>query len=314
MKQDHCATKVVIIGAGMVGSTAAYASMIKGVCDEIVLVDMNEMREAGEVMDLAHALQFVETGMVRGGDYKDCMGADAIVITAGAAQKPGETRLDLTQKNVKILESILSKLKPNLSSHSVVLLVSNPVDVLTHVARKILRKHDSKKIIGSGTSLDTSRLRYYLSQHFHVHPRSVHAYILGEHGDSEMCAWSAANIASTPLKKFKGYSVRKMNEIFLRTKNAAYEVIKRKGSTYYAIGLVIAELLESILRDERLVTPVSVDPLGKYGLRNVSLGLPSVLGRGGIYDVVELPLNTSEKKLLKKSARQLQSVIKAVGY
>jgi L-lactate dehydrogenase len=313
MKHSFSPSKVVIVGAGMVGASSAYACMIKGVCKELVLIDVNEEREQGEVMDLVHGSQFVETLHVHGGDYRDCKNADLIVITAGASQKPGETRLDLAAKNAGILRSILKKISPFLARETIILIVSNPVDVLTAVARRFLKRHPQERIIGSGTSLDTSRLRHYLGEHFQVNPRSVHAYIVGEHGDSELCVWSSANIASVPLSQFRGYNKKKMERIFEQTKNAAYEIIKRKGATHFAIGLVVAELAEIILKDQHTVIPLSVCPHGLYGIDHVCFGLPAKLGRAGIEGIIPLKLSASEIKKLRASAKTLKAMLRKIS-
>ena len=311
--KNHCNTKIVIIGSGMVGSSAAYASMIQGRATEIVLIDRDISRRDGEVMDLSHGSQYTETQHIRGGTYQDCRDADIIVFTAGAAQLPGETRIDLAAKNVKVLKNVLNELKAYLSPHTILLIISNPVDILTFVAQKVLKKHDPNKIIGSGTSLDSSRFRYYLGQYFGISPHSIHAYIIGEHGDSELPVWSTANIAGVGLKHFKGYNKQAMNKIYLKTKNAAYEIIKRKKATYYAIGLLISEISEMILSNQRAVIPLSVNPKGMYGIKDVCIGLPCVLCRSGIQSVIPLTLNASEKKMLQTSAKKLQGILKQIS-
>jgi L-lactate dehydrogenase len=248
--------RIAVVGTGMVGSSFAYAAMIKGLAAEIVLIDASEEREAGEVMDLSHGLIGTKTGSVRGGNFKDCCNVDVIVITAGAAQKPGETRLDLVGKNIKILKSIIRKMG-KLRSDTVVILVSNPVDILTYVAKKTIKLPESQ-IFGSGTSLDTSRLRYNVSQMFGVNLHNVHGYVMGEHGDSEFVAWSTANISSTPMSKL--LTKKQMKDIQTKTMRAAYEIIQRKRATYYGIGLVICELVEAVLKDSKKIVPVSTIP------------------------------------------------------
>ena len=298
--------KIAVVGTGMVGSSFAYAAMIKGLAAELILVDASEEREAGEVMDLSHGLIGTRTGNVWGGSFKDCQNVDVIVITAGAAQKPGETRLDLVGKNIKILKSIIKKMG-KLRSDTVVILVSNPVDILTYDAKKNIKLPESQ-IFGSGTSLDTSRLRYNISQMFGVNLHNVHGYVMGEHGDSEFVAWSTANISSMPISKL--LTKKQMKDIQTKTMRAAYEIIQRKRATYYGIGLVICELVEAVLHDTKKVIPVSTIPGKAYGIGDMSVGVPCVLGRGGAEKVWEVPLNASEMKKLKRSAALLKKTMK----
>jgi L-lactate dehydrogenase len=298
--------RIAVVGTGMVGSSFAYAAMIKGLAAEIVLIDASEEREAGEVMDLSHGLIGTKTGSVRGGNFKDCCNVDVIVITAGAAQKPGETRLDLVGKNIKILKSIIRKMG-KLRSDTVVILVSNPVDILTYVAKKTIKLPESQ-IFGSGTSLDTSRLRYNVSQMFGVNLHNVHGYVMGEHGDSEFVAWSTANISSTPMSKL--LTKKQMKDIQTKTMRAAYEIIQRKRATYYGIGLVICELVEAVLKDSKKIVPVSTIPGKAYGITDMSVGVPCVIGRGGAEKVWKVPLSKAELAKLKKSALLLKKTMK----
>jgi len=298
--------KIAVVGTGMVGSSFAYAAMIKGLAAEIVLVDVSEEREMGEVMDLSHGLIGTKTGNVWGGDFHDCCNVDVVVITAGAAQKPGETRLDLVGKNIKILKSIIRKMG-KLRSDTVVILVSNPVDILTYVAKKNIKLPESQ-IFGSGTSLDTSRLRYNVSQKLGVNLHNVHGYVMGEHGDSEFVAWSTANVSSMPMAKL--LTKKQMKEIEKSTRRAAYEIIQRKRATYYGIGIVIAELVEAVLKDTKKVVPVSTIPGSAYGIKDMSVGVPCVLGRGGAEKVWKVPLSKAELTKLKKSAALLKKTMK----
>lgn len=299
-------TKIAVVGTGMVGSSFAYAAMIKGLAAELILVDVSEEREKGEVMDLTHGLIGTETGNVRGGDFKDCGDVDVIVITAGVPQKPGETRLDLVAKNTRIMKDIIKKMG-KLRQDTVVIVVSNPVDVLTHIAAKYI-KLPKGQVFGSGTSLDTSRLRYMVSQKVGVNLHNVHAYVMGEHGDSEFVAWSTGSVSGVPMKKL--LTAKQMKKIEKDTMRAAYEIIKRKRSTYYGIGVVLTELVEAVLHDKKMVIPVSTEPI-PYGIRNVSLGVPCVLGRRGVERVWKVELSPSEKKKMKKSADLLKSYLKA---
>ncbi len=300
------ATRIAVVGTGMVGSSFAYAAMIKGLAAELILIDASEEREKGEVMDLSHALIGSETGNVRGGDFKDCGNVDLIVITAGAPQAPGETRLDLVGKNIRILKDIIQKMGP-LRSDTVVILVSNPVDILTHVAAQTMGLPKGQ-VFGTGTSLDTSRLRYALSQKLGVNLHNVHGVVLGEHGDSEFVAWSAANVSSVPMKAF--LSAAEMRAIEQETMRAAYEIIQRKRATYYGIGVVIAELAECVLKDRKFITPVSTEPGKAYGITGISLGVPAVIGRRGVEKVWKMPLSAGELAKLKKSAALLKKVMK----
>ena len=312
MKKDDGGSKLVVIGTGRVGSTFAYAAMIRKLVSEIVLVDINKEKAKGEVMDLNHAMSLAETLNIRAGDYKDCKGADYIVITAGASQKPGETRLDLVKKNTAIMKSIVpSILKYNKKAKFII--VSNPVDILTYAFLKI-SKLPRNQVFGSGTTLDTSRFKFLLGKHFGVSPDNVHGYIIGEHGDSEVAVFSSARIASIPLNKMKGYNARKMKKIFNDTKMAAYEIIKRKKATHYAIALVITEIIEAMNLNQHKIFPLSVLMKGEYGVKDVALSVPCKIGANGIEEVYKIPLNASELKAFKKSAVKLKKTAKEVGF
>lgn len=299
-------TRIAVIGTGMVGSSFAYAAMIKGLAAELILIDVSEEREMGEVMDLAHGLIGTETGNVSGGNFKDCQNVDIIVITAGVAQKPGETRLDLVKKNTKIMKGIIKQMG-KLREDTVVIVVSNPVDVLTYIAQKHI-KLPKGQVFGSGTSLDTSRLRYIISEKLGVNLHNVHGYVMGEHGDSEFVPWSIANVSSLPMKKL--LTPKQMKEIEKKTMRAAYEIIQRKRATYYGIGSVITELVEAVLHDRKFVIPVSTEPGSAYGIKGVCLGVPAVLGRRGVEKVWKLDLTKPEMAKLKKSAMILKGYLK----
>lgn len=305
---DNHKTKIAVVGTGMVGSSFAYAAMIKGLAAELILVDASEEREAGEVMDLSHGLIGTSTGCVTGGDFKDCRNVDVIVITAGAAQKPGETRLDLVGRNIEIMEGIIKKMG-KLRKDTVVIIVSNPVDILTYIAKQKLNV-SANQVFGSGTSLDTSRLRFNISQKLGVNLHNVHGYVMGEHGDSEFVAWSTANVSSMPMKKF--FTAKQMSAIEKSTRRAAYEIIQRKRATYYGIGVVITELVEAVLHDTKKVVPISTEPGNYYGIKGMCVGVPTVIGRGGAEKVWKAPLNASEMKKLKKSATLLKKILKGV--
>ncbi|QQR83750.1 L-lactate dehydrogenase [Candidatus Peregrinibacteria bacterium] len=301
-------TRIAVVGTGMVGSSFAYAAMIKGLAAEIVMVDADEQREAGEVMDLTHGLIGTETGNIVGGDFKECQKVDIIVLTAGAPQKPGETRLDLVKKNALILKSIIKKMGP-LRRDTVVIVVANPVDILTTLARKWMNL-PPHQIFGSGTSLDTSRLRYNVSQLLNINLHNIHAYVLGEHGDSEFAAWSMSMASGAPLTKL--LTKTQMKNLEDKTRRAAYEIIQRKRATYYGIGVVITELVEAVLNDKKMIIPVSTEPGNAYGIKGICLGVPAVLGRGGAEKVWPLALNALETKKLKQSAALLKGYLKSI--
>jgi L-lactate dehydrogenase len=305
-------TRVAIVGVGNVGATCAYALLMSGRAAEIVLIDANPARAEGEAMDLNHAVPFGAPCRVWAGDYADCAGAAVTVITAGAAQKPGETRLDLVKKNTAIFKSIV----PQVARHNpdgIILVAANPVDVLSYAAWK-LSGLPAARVIGSGTILDTARFRYLLSQHYGVDPRSVHAYIIGEHGDSEVPVWSLANIAGMRLTDFcclqnAEYDQAKLDEIFVQTRDAAYEIIRRKGATFYAIGTGLMRIVEAILRDQSTVLSVSSLIDQYYGIDDVYLSLPTVIDRGGVEALLRLPLEEMEIVGLRRSADVLKATI-----
>lgn len=308
MKTSCHPSKLVIFGAGRVGTSFAYAMMIRKIVSEIVLVDIDKEKAKGECMDLNHGIAFAETLKICAGDYPDCVNADYIVITCGASQKPGETRIDLLKKNAAIIRDIIPKiLKYNKTAKFI--LVSNPVDILTKLTLKISGL-PSNQVFGSGTTLDTSRFRFLLGQHFKISPDSIDAFIIGEHGDSEVPVFSQAQIAGIPLKKFPGYSDKKMKDIFFHTKNAAYEVIKYKESTHYAIGLVLTEMIEAMELNQHKVFPVSTMLNGQFGIKDVVLSLPCLLGMNGVEKVLNISLNKAELKALRASASKLKEALK----
>lgn len=308
--------RVVIIGAGMVGATYAYALMISGLVSEIVIIDLNEERATGEVMDLNHGLPFVRPAVIRTGSYADCATADLVVVTAGAAQKEGETRIDLVHKNTEIFKGIIPQIIAS-GTEAALLIATNPVDIMTYVTYK-LSGLPKQRVIGSGTVLDTARFRYLLSEHCRIDPANVHAYILGEHGDSELPVWSLANIAGLRFTEYcpvcgKNCGPLKKEQIFENVKNAAYQIIKAKGATYYAIGLALVNITESILRNEFSVLTVSTYLEGEYGLQDVCLSLPTVVARAGVNKIIKLTLNEKEEEMLKHSAAVLKEVIAETG-
>lgn len=301
-------TRIAVVGTGMVGSSFAYATMIKGLAAELILIDASEEREEGEVMDLSHALIGVPTGNVRGGNLKDCRDVDLIVITAGAPQKPGETRLQLIGKNIKILNDLIEGMG-KLREDTVVIIVSNPVDILAHVAAQKI-KLPKGQVFGSGTSLDTSRLRFNVAQAVGVNLHNVHGYVMGEHGDSEFVPWSLVNVSTKFAKEL--LTSAQMRGIEKKTMRAAYEIIQRKRATYYGIGVVLTELAEAVLHDTKIIIPLSTEPGAAYGIHRISLGVPCVLGRRGIEKVWPLKLNATEQKKLQYSAKILKGYLKQI--
>jgi L-lactate dehydrogenase len=304
--------KVVIVGAGQVGATFAFALMTSGLAGTIVLIDQAAERAEGHVMDLNHGLSFVQPSRIYAGDYTDCRDASIVVITAGASQKPGETRLDLAQRNADIFKSVI----PQIVQHhpKMVVVVSNPVDVLTYVALKI-SQYPENRIIGSGTVLDTARFRYLLSRNCQVNPRNIHGYIIGEHGDSEVPVWSQVNIGGVPFRDYctvcrKHCSGNERDEIFNQVKGAAYEIISRKGATTFAIGLALVRIVGSILRDENSVLTVSTLLDGYHGISDVCLSIPVILNRNGVSRALDIVLDESEVGKLKASADILKAAIK----
>lgn len=301
MQSNFPSPKIAIIGAGAVGSTVAYVATIKNITSEILLIDINEKKEKGEVMDISDGLCFVQTGCIKGADFKDAREADIIVITAGAPQKKGETRLDLVEKNKKILASIF-KYIGKLKKTAIIILVANPVDILTYEAQKITGLPHSQ-IFGSGTGLDTARLRFHVAKHFGVSPQSVAGYIIGEHGDSGFVSWSSVSVGGIPIFKLKNFTKKHAKQIEMRIKKEAYEIINRKGATYYGIGLVIADILEAIIYDQHIVMPITSRLTNWNGVSNVCLGAPAVIGNKGIEKHWPLVLTTTEKKQLLASSQ-----------
>lgn len=307
--------RVAIIGAGHVGSTCAYALLLRGLASEIVLINLNRQRAEGEAMDLNHGMLFARPVRVWAGDFADCEGADIVVLAAGVAQDPGETRLDLLKRNTQVFQQIIPQIV-KYTGDAILIVVTNPVDVLTQVAWRVSGL-PARQVIGSGTILDTARFRYLLSQHFHVEPRSVHAFIIGEHGDSQVPVWSLANIAGIRLEDFGHLNGSVMNAdikatIAHDTRRAAYEIIQRKGATYYAIAAGLVRIIEAIVRNENSVLTISSLVRGTYHLNDVCLSLPSVVNQQGVSRVLELPLAAEERLALNKSAQVVRAAIESL--
>lgn len=307
-KNNWASRKVVIVGAGDVGSTFAYALAQNGAADEICLVDLNENLCKGQVLDLAHGLPFYPTIDIYVGDETDYEDAQVIVITAGAAQQKGETRLDLLRKNSTIMESIVDDITEQ-NSRAVLVVVTNPVDILTKIALE-RSGMPREKVIGSGTVLDTSRFRYQLSQKLDVHVGNVHGYILGEHGDSEFAAWSMSNIAGVPVSTYRKVKnienwATQQKEIEQRVRESAYHIIDYKGATNFAVGLALVQIIGAILKNQKRVLTVSYHLQGEYGLDDVCLSVPCMLSQDGVDAVISADLPSDEQQLLEKSAQLL---------
>ena len=309
--------KVAIIGCGFVGSSSAFALMQSGLFSEMVLIDADVNRAEGEALDISHGLPFAKPMKIYAGGYEDIADAAIVIVTAGAGQKPGETRLDLVKKNVEIFKSIIPEIAKQ-DFKGILLIVANPVDILTYVSAK-LSKLPQGRVFGSGTVLASARLKYLLGEHLDVDNRSVHAFIIGEHGDSEIAAWSSANVSGIPLNDFcemRGYFKHEesMKKILEEVKNSAYEIIEKKRATYYGIAMSVRRICEAIIRDERSILPVSSIQKGEYGIENVALSIPAIVGREGVEKVVPIKLSDTEKKELMKSAETLKNVLGTVEF
>ena len=304
--------KVVVIGAGSVGTTYIYAMMHTGLASQIVLIDLDQKRVQGEVMDLEQGLAFIQPVNIQSGDYSDCADANLIVVTAGAKQIPGQSRLELIQRNADIVKAICDEIKKH-NSDAVMLMVANPVDALTQIALKQLG-WARERVIGSGTVLDSARFRSMLSQHCGVDTRNVHAYILGEHGDSEVAAWSMTHIAGVTMKDYcticQGCDSKTGHEEIVRlVRDSAYHIIDYKGSTYYAIGLSLTRISGTILRNEHSILTVSLLLQGEYGIDDICLSVPCVVGKSGVERIITAQLSQDEQAALKASAQILRKVL-----
>lgn len=307
--------KVAIVGVGMVGMSFAYAMLNQNICDELCLIDINKERAEGEAMDLSHGLPFAPSSMkIYSGDYTDCTDMDMIVICAGVPQLEGETRRDLLQKNSKVFKTIVKAIVEN-GFNGVFLVASNPVDVMTKVVLD-LSGFPPERVIGSGTSLDTARLRYMIGDYFKVNPRNIHAYVMGEHGDSEFVAWSSAMISVLPIKELDSHTDQIMNEldeIAVNVRDSAYKIIKAKKATYYGIGMVLARLTRAILNDENSIFTISAYLNGEYSESGFYIGVPALINRNGVRKILEIPLDESEKKRFKDSAKVIKEMLDEIG-
>jgi len=307
--------KVVIVGSGSVGTTLAYTLQITGVATEIVLIDSNHELALGQVMDMNHGLPFVPPVHIYAGGYPDCKEADVIVITAGARQKPEETRLDLVDRNAQICRSIVDSIIPY-TSEALLLVVTNPVDIMTYA----VVKHSGlppRQVIGSGTVLDSARFRYLLGQHCNIDTHNVHAYVIGEHGDSEVLLWSQVRMAGTSLELFCrhcacGCAPLDKTEITEAVKNSAYHIIEAKGSTNYGVALAVTNIVEAVIRDENSVLTVSMMLDGEYGINECCLSVPCIVNRKGVSRIIEAELDQAEENDLKQSAQILKDICRRV--
>lgn len=309
--------KAAMIGCGFVGSSCVFSLMQSGLFSEIVLIDADERRAEGEALDISHGVPFARPMKIYAGNYDDIADASVIIITAGANQKPGETRLELVSKNISIFKSII----PQISSRGfggILLIVTNPVDVMTYAAIK-LGNFQEERVIGSGTVLDTARLKYSLGELLSVDSRSVHAFIIGEHGDSEIAAWKSANISGIAIDDFCAMRCYKdhhaeMEQIAEDVKNSAYEIIDRKKATYYGIAMAVRRICEAIVRDEKSILPISSMMYGEYDIEDVVLSMPAILGKDGMETKVPIDLSEKELSNLRKSADTLKNVLHENGF
>ena len=307
--------KCALIGCGFVGATTAFTLTESGIFSEMVLIDANVDKAEGEAMDLSHSLPFFCPMKIYSGNYGDIADCGIIIITAGANQRPDETRIDLVHRNVEIFKKIIPEIV-RVNKDAILLIVSNPVDILTYTALK-LSGFDKSRVIGSGTVLDTARLKYLLGQHVGVDSRSVHAFIIGEHGDSELPVWSSANVSGVDLDNFCAIcgncDGEKMHGIFENVRDSAYEVIERKGATYYAIAAAVRRIVTAIVRDEHSVLTVSTALDGHYGESGMCLGVPAIVGADGVQKVLDIELSDEETRRFKASAAAMKEVLREIS-
>ena len=307
--------KVAVIGCGFVGATSAFSLIQSGLFSEMVLIDANHEKAVGEAMDLSHGSAYSTPVKIYAGSYDDIVDAGLIVITAGANQKPNETRLDLVKKNVSIFKSIIPEIKER-NCEGILLIVSNPVDILTYVTLK-LSGFPANRVIGSGTVLDTARLKHVLGEHLQVDSRNIHAYVIGEHGDSELAVWSGAQVAGIHINHFcelRGHFQHQeaMNRLYQEVRDSAYHIIERKGATYYGVAVAVKRIAEAIVKNEHAVLPISSLMQGEFGLSDLCLSIPTVVGNKGVEMVVDIYLDNEEKQKLLASAHALKQVLKSL--
>lgn len=308
--------KCGIIGCGGVGATTAYTLVESGLFNEMVLIDIDHKKAEGEALDIGHGIPFTVPSEIYAGDYPDLEDAYLVIVTAGANQMPGETRLDISEKNAKVFGQIIPQIV-KYNKECILLIVTNPVDVLTSLALK-LSGFPASRVIGSGTVLDTARLKYLLGRKFNLDYRNIHAWMIGEHGDSELAAWSSATVAGLPVDEYCRQHGRtrdslQLNEIYEEVRDSAYEIINRKGSTFYAVAMAVRRIAQALVRDEHSILTVSSLAQGHYGIHHICIGLPAVLGRDGVEDIIEIPLNAQEKEKLRESADALHTIYQKIG-
>ena len=307
--------KVAVMGCGFVGATSAFSLIQSGLFSEMVLIDANHEKAVGEAMDLSHGSAYSTPVKIYAGSYDDIVDAGLIVITAGANQKPNETRLDLVKKNVSIFKSIIPEIKER-NCEGILLIVSNPVDILTYVTLK-LSGFPANRVIGSGTVLDTARLKHVLGEHLQVDSRNIHAYVIGEHGDSELAVWSGAQVAGIHINHFcelRGHFQHQeaMNRLYQEVRDSAYHIIERKGATYYGVAVAVKRIAEAIVKNEHAVLPISSLMQGEFGLSDLCLSIPTVVGNKGVEMVVDIYLDNEEKQKLLESAHALKQVLESL--
>jgi L-lactate dehydrogenase len=310
-------SKIAIVGAGFVGTTFAYSLLIHGLASQIVIIDVNKDRAEGEAMDLNHGVPFAQPVKIWSGEYSDCKDADMVVIAVDKGQRIEQSRLELAEGNFEIMKQIV----PNVTDYNkegILLVVTNPLDVMTYAALK-LSGFPKDRVFGSGTILDTARLRYLLGEYLRVDPRNVHAYIIGEHGDSEVPIWSLANVAGMRLKDYCPmfeipYDPEHLNDLFLKVRNAGVEIIRLKGRTNYAVALGLTKIVESILRDENAVVTVSTFLEDYHGVRDICLSVPVILNRSGIKEIIKLPLDEQEIMDFQKSSAIVKKVVNSLKF
>ncbi len=311
--------KISIIGAGAVGSTTAYTLMLSGLVSEIVLIDLNRDKAEGDALDMNHGISFVSPVKITAGDYPDIKGSDMVIITAGAPQNPGEKRTDLLRRNAKIFESIVESVLKYCHDDTILMIVTNPVDILTYITCKI-SGFSKNHVLGSGTVLDTSRLKYLLGEYTNVDVRNVHTYIIGEHGDSEVAAWSTTSVAGMDINDFCSFSGvcdadnMGKQQFYETAKNSAYEIIAKKGATFYAIALAVKRIAESIIGNEKSILTVSSLLEGEYGIDGMCLSVPTIVSSEGADKILEINFSDSEINDLRASADKLKSLAAEIGY
>ena len=314
MKNNH---KCAVIGCGNVGATTDYSLMLSGIFTEIFLIDIDKKRAQGEAEDISHGIPFNSPVEIYAGDYKDLNDAGIVIITAGVSQKPGETRLDLVQRNTKVFSNIIIDGISESGFDGIILVVTNPVDILTYVSIT-LSKFDPRHVLGSGTVLDTARLKQLMGNELGVDARNIHTFIIGEHGDSELPVWSSANVSGIDISSYcskcaEGCSSSTFESIFEDVRDSAYSIIDAKGATYYAIAEAVKRIVQAIVRDEHTILPVSTLLQGQYGINGICLGVPCVIGANGIEEILEIPLSKEEQLKLQHSASTIHSTVANLG-